>query len=60
MSVFGKLFGGKKQPVAPTPQEALQKLQETEDLLIKKQEYLEKKISTVGRLYFYFLGLILK
>ncbi|KAI1720139.1 snf7 domain-containing protein [Ditylenchus destructor] len=46
MSVFGKLFGGKKQPTGPTTQEALQKLQETEDLLMKKQEFLEKKIAT--------------
>jgi len=43
MSVFGKIFGSKK-PEAPTTQESLQKLQETEDLLSKKQDYLEGKI----------------
>lgn len=45
MSVFGKIFGGgKKQPAAPTPVEAIQKLRETEEMLIKKQDFLEKKI----------------
>lgn len=45
MSVFGRLFGGKSgQNKAPTPQEAIQKLLEIEDLLKKRQEFLEKKI----------------
>uniref|UniRef100_A0A914RF18 Uncharacterized protein n=1 Tax=Parascaris equorum TaxID=6256 RepID=A0A914RF18_PAREQ len=45
MSVFGKIFGGgKKQPPAATPQESIQKLRETEEMLVKKQEFLEKKI----------------
>ena len=44
MSVFGKLFGGKKNDKAPTTGEAIQKLRETEEMLIKKQEFLEKKI----------------
>jgi len=35
--------GGKKAEI-PTPQEAIQKLRETEEMLIKKQEFLEKKI----------------
>lgn len=51
MSVFKNLFGGKKQPAPPTTQEALQKLQETEDLLIKKQEFLEKKIDIVKKFF---------
>ncbi|XP_070536266.1 charged multivesicular body protein 4c-like [Ptychodera flava] len=42
-SIFGK---SKKGAAAPTPQEAIQKLRETEEMLEKKQEYLEKKIST--------------
>lgn len=46
MSIFGKLFGGKKEE-APSTQDSLQKLQETEDLLIKKQEFLEGKIQSV-------------
>ena len=46
MSVFGKLFGGKKNDKAPTTGEAIQKLRETEEMLIKKQEFLEKKIET--------------
>ncbi|XP_011186299.1 charged multivesicular body protein 4b [Zeugodacus cucurbitae] len=43
MSFFGKMFGGKKE-VAPTTGEAIQKLRETENMLIKKQEFLESKI----------------
>ncbi|TDH14469.1 hypothetical protein EPR50_G00045430 [Perca flavescens] len=45
MSVFGKLFGSAgKGGKAPTPQEAIQRLRETEDMLAKKQDFLEKKI----------------
>ncbi|XP_070696889.1 charged multivesicular body protein 4b-like isoform X2 [Pempheris klunzingeri] len=45
MSLFGKLFGsGGKGGKGPTPQEAVQRLRETEDMLAKKQEFLEKKI----------------
>lgn len=43
MSFFGKLFGGKKEE-APSTSDAIQKLRTTQDLLIKKQEYLEKQI----------------
>ncbi|KAI6175931.1 Charged multivesicular body protein 4b [Aphelenchoides bicaudatus] len=45
MSNFAKIFGRKKE-IAPTTQEALQKLRETEDVLFKKQGYLEEKIKT--------------
>ena len=45
MSVFGKLFGsGGKGGKQPTPQEAIQRLRETEEMLTKKQDFLEKKI----------------
>lgn len=44
MSFFGKIFGGKKEEKAPSTGEAIQKLRETEEMLLKKQEYLEKKI----------------
>ncbi|KAE9416803.1 unnamed protein product [Angiostrongylus costaricensis] len=44
MSLFGKIFGGKKQEAAPSTQDAIQKLRETEEMLIKKQDFLEKKI----------------
>ncbi|KAL2733479.1 charged multivesicular body protein 4b-like isoform X1 [Vespula maculifrons] len=44
MSFFTKVFGGKKEPVAPSTAEAIQKLRETEDMLIKKQDFLESKI----------------
>ena len=45
MSFFGKMFGGgKKGADAPTTGEAIQKLRETEEMLNKKQDFLEKKI----------------
>lgn len=44
MSFFTNIFGGKKGEKGPTTGEAIQKLRETEDMLIKKQEFLEKKI----------------
>ncbi|CAG2123136.1 unnamed protein product, partial [Medioppia subpectinata] len=45
MSSFFKLFGTKSssKQSAPTPAEAIQKLREVEEMLHKKQEYLEKK-----------------
>uniref|UniRef100_A0A0R3RUD3 Charged multivesicular body protein 4b n=1 Tax=Elaeophora elaphi TaxID=1147741 RepID=A0A0R3RUD3_9BILA len=50
MSVFGKIFGGgrKQQTPSATPQESIQKLRETEEMLVKKQEFLEKKIEEVA------------
>jgi len=45
MSFLGKVFGGgKKTETAITPGDAIQKLREMEDILMKKQEFLEKKI----------------
>lgn len=44
MSFLGKLFGGKKEEKGPSTHEAIQKLRETEELLLKKQDFLEKKI----------------
>lgn len=45
MSLFAKIFGsGGKGGKAPTPQEAIQRLRETEEMLAKKQDFLEKKI----------------
>ena len=38
------LFGKKKQADAPAPGDAIQKLRQTEEMLGKKQEFLEKKI----------------
>lgn len=43
MSLFSKWFGGKKEEVKTTG-EAIQELRNTESLLIKKQEVLEKRI----------------
>lgn len=43
MSFFSKMFGGKKE-ASMTTGEAIQNLRETENMLIKKQEFLEKKI----------------
>lgn len=45
MSFFGKMFGSdKKGSKAPTTGEAIQNLRETEEMLMKKQDFLEKKI----------------
>lgn len=46
MSGLGKLFGKGKQSKGktPSPQEAIQKLRETEEIMVKKQEFLEQKI----------------
>jgi len=47
MAFLGKLFGGAgsgKGKEVPTPAEAIQKLRGVEEILIKKQEYLEKKV----------------
>ncbi|RZF45859.1 hypothetical protein LSTR_LSTR010815 [Laodelphax striatellus] len=44
MSFLSKVFGGKKDEKGPTTGEAIQKLRETEEMLIKKQDFLEKKI----------------
>ncbi|KAK0406568.1 hypothetical protein QR680_018655 [Steinernema hermaphroditum] len=45
MSLFTKIFGGgKKRPAAPTTQKSIQQLRETEEMLMKKQEFLENKI----------------
>ncbi|XP_035827838.1 charged multivesicular body protein 4b-like [Aplysia californica] len=44
MSLLKKLFGGGKQGKAPTPQEGIQRLREVEEMLMKKSDFLEKKI----------------
>ncbi|KAK2095587.1 hypothetical protein P7K49_027003 [Saguinus oedipus] len=47
MSKLGKFFkggGSSKSRAAPSPQEALARLRETEEMLGKKQEYLENRI----------------
>jgi len=43
MSAFAKIFGFKKDEKAITSGEAIQKLRETEEMLMKKQDFLEKK-----------------
>ncbi|XP_015912813.1 charged multivesicular body protein 4b [Parasteatoda tepidariorum] len=45
MSFLTKLFGGGKSgSKAPTPAEAIQRLREVEEMLMKKQEFLERKV----------------
>ena len=45
MSFFGSIFGsGKPKERAPTTHEAIQKLNETKELLEKKSDFIEKKI----------------
>jgi len=39
-----KLFGGGKKEKTPTPQEGIQRLREVEEMLMKKSDFLEKKI----------------
>lgn len=44
MSFFKNLFGGKKAEAAPSTSESIQKLRDTENMLFKKQEFLEQKL----------------
>lgn len=45
MSWLAKAFsGGKKREDPVTPQDAIQRLRETEEMLTKKSDFLEKKI----------------
>ena len=44
MSIFQKMFGKSNSKEAPTPQMAIQKLLEIEELMNKRQSVLEKKI----------------
>lgn len=44
MSFLGKLFGAKKEEKGPSTEDAIQKLRSTEEMLVKKQDFLEKKI----------------
>jgi len=44
MSFFKNLFGGKKAEPVATTSESIQKLRDTENMLVKKQEFLEQKV----------------
>ena len=44
MSLLEKLFGSKKKGEVPSPQEAIQRLREVQEMLTKKSEFLEKKV----------------
>jgi len=44
MSLFEKIFGSKKKGEAPSPQEAIQRLREVQEMLTKKSDFLEKKV----------------
>lgn len=44
MSFFGKIFGGGKQKTVLNTNEAVQNLRKMEEMLIKKQVYLEESI----------------
>ena len=43
-AALAKIFGTGKKGEPPSPQQAIQKLRETEGMLSKKSEFLEKKI----------------
>jgi len=42
--LIAKMFGGGEKGGVPSPQQALQKLRETEEMLEKKSQYVEGKI----------------
>lgn len=42
--LLAKMFGSGKKGEPPSPQQAIQKLRETEEMLSKKSEFLEKRI----------------
>ena len=44
MAALSKMFGGGKKGEPPSAQNAIQKLRETEEMLSKKSEFLEKRI----------------
>ena len=44
MAALAKVFGGGKKGEPPSAQQAIQKLRETEEMLGKKSEFLEKRI----------------
>ena len=44
MEIISRIFGNGKKGEPPSPQQAIQKLRETEEMLSKKSEFLEKKI----------------
>ena len=44
MAALAKVFGGGKKGEPPSAQSAIQKLRETEEMLSKKSEFLEKRI----------------
>ncbi|CAD5219070.1 unnamed protein product [Bursaphelenchus okinawaensis] len=48
MSVFSNLFSKKKE-AAPSTQDALQTLRNTEEMLLKKQEFIENKIDELKK-----------
>lgn len=45
MSFFGKIFGGSKPKAVWDTNEAVQNLRKMEEMLIKKQDYLEQSIN---------------
>lgn len=45
MSLFNRIFGKNGKDKPPTPQEAIQRIREVEELLEKKSQFLEKKIN---------------
>ena len=52
-----KIFGIKKDDeVVETPQECIAKLLEIEEMLVKKQDYFEKKIQQVSLTFIFFVS----
>ena len=44
MQALARIFGSGKKGEPPSPQQAIQKLRETEEMLSKKSDLLEKRI----------------
>ena len=44
MSLFTRIFGKNAKEKPPTPQDAIQRIREVEELLGKQTDYFEKKI----------------
>lgn len=45
MSLFTRIFGKNGKDKPPSPQEAIQRIREVEELLQKKSDFLEKKVN---------------
>lgn len=52
MVLFNRLFGHKKKQNTPSVSDAIEQLRGTQNILMKKHDFLEAKIATVSSLRF--------